>query len=610
MCGIMGYVGDRNAVPLLLQGLRRLEYRGYDSAGLAIINGHGLEVSKASGKIAALTDQLAGAPISGHVGIGHTRWATHGRPTTSNAHPHTDCGGRVAVVHNGIIENHAVLRSALTAAGHTFRSETDTEVIAHLLESHGLEDLPEAVRRTMDDLRGSYAIACIRADDPTTLVAARGGQSPLVIGLGSGETFLASDMPALLGMSVATVVLEDGEIAVLRPDGVTIQTRGGRRVDRRATPLTCSVETAEKGAFPHFMLKEIYEQPDAIRNTLLGRADAATGGIDLPELDVAWSLDEIRRIQFLGCGTSWHAGLVGKYLVEAWTGIAASSEIASEFRAPSTLLDEDRVLSVPVSQSGETADTLRALQSARFTGAPAIGVCNVAGSSLARLSDSVLLTRAGIEIGVASTKAFTAQLAAITLMAISLGLMSRRLDPLLARKLVINLCALPTLMTQMLELDGRIRAIAERVAGHAHALYLGRGIHYPLALEGALKLKEVSYIHAEGYPAGEMKHGPISLIEPGMPVVCVALDGPGFARTAGNIAEVQARDGFVIGLITAGNAEAARLVDVAIPVPATPLWLQPLLAAVPLQLFAYHLGVLRGCDVDQPRNLAKSVTVE
>ncbi|MBI3492663.1 MAG: glutamine--fructose-6-phosphate transaminase (isomerizing) [Acidobacteria bacterium] len=610
MCGIMGYVGACDAVPFLLAGLRRLEYRGYDSAGLAIINGSGLEVAKTPGKIAALETRVAGAALHGRLGIGHTRWATHGRPTECNAHPHTDCGSRVAVVHNGIIENHEALRRTLCAEGHRFRSQTDTEVIAHLVERYLGEGLPDAVRHATRDLHGAYAIACIAADDPTVLVAARGGNSPLVIGLGDGEAFLASDVPALLGVSERTVVLGDGEIAVLRRDGVSLRTLDGQEIHRAPTRLPCSAEAAEKSSYPHFMLKEIFEQPDAVRNTLLDRADADTGEIRLPELDGSKVLSTLNRVQFVACGTSWHAGLVGKHLVEVCSGVPATAEIASEFHAGGSALDDRRVLTVPISQSGETADTLAALRAARDAGSHSVAICNVVGSSLARLAHRVVQTRAGIEIGVASTKAFTAQLSAVTLMALKLGLVTGRLDPSLVRTIVKDLCAIPALMADLLGLSDAIRNVAARFADRQTVLYLGRGLHYPMALEGALKLKEISYIHAEGYPAGEMKHGPISLIDARTPVVCVALRGPSYEKMASNIEEVKARDGVTIALTTAGDAEGARQVDVAIPVPPAPYWLQPLLAAIPLQLFAYHIGVLRGCDVDQPRNLAKSVTVE
>ena len=606
----MGYVGGRDAVPFLLSGLRRLEYRGYDSAGVAIINGHGLEVSKTRGKITTLEHQVAGASLHGRVGIGHTRWATHGRPTECNAHPHVDCGGRVAVVHNGIIENHAALRQSLCAAGHRFRSQTDTEVIAHLIERYADQGLPEAVRRATRDLQGAYAIACIMADDPTVLVAARGGNSPLVIGLGDGETFLASDIPALLGLSERTLVLDDHEIAVLRPDGVTLRTLDGQSVERPPAPLRCSAEAAEKGGYPHFMLKEIFEQPDAVRKTLLGRVDAASGSLELPEVEIRKGAASLHRVQFVACGTSWHAGLIGKHLIEACTGIPASAEIASEFHAGGPVLDDRHVLTVPISQSGETADTLSALHAARAAGSHSVAVCNVAGSSMARLADRVLQTRAGIEIGVASTKAFTAQVSALTLMALKLGCLSGRLEPALVRTIARDLCAMPALMAETLGLNDAVAGVAARIADRQSALYLGRGLHYPLALEGALKLKEISYIHAEGYPGGEMKHGPIALIDAGTPVVCVALRGPTYEKMAGNIEEVKARDGVTIALTTAGDSEAARQVDVAIPVPPAPYWLQPLVAAIPLQLLAYHIGVMRGCDVDQPRNLAKSVTVE
>src|SRR5216117_2952310 len=579
MCGIVGYVGHRAAVSFLLPGLRRLEYRGYDSAGIATVSRMSLDVRKTTGKIADLEALLAADGPQGTLGVGHTRWATHGRPSDANAHPHLDCQSQVAIVHNGIIENYRELRKALVADGHRFRSQTDTEVIVHLIERYQTNGLAGAVLRAARDLQGAYAVACIASNAPDTLVAFRRGSSPLVIGFGHGEMFVASDIPALLGQTREILVLDEGEAAV-------------------------------KSGYPHFMLKEIFEQPEAVRNTMRERVDPEGPDIRIPELGLKdRELAGLNRLCFVACGTSWHAALVGKYLVEAFARVPVEVDIASEFRYRRPVLDS-RVLTVPISQSGETADTLAALREAKDQGSRAVAICNVVGSSLAREADGVVYTRAGLEIGVASTKAFTAQLAAVTLLALKLGLARDLVDPTLVRQVAKGLWELPDLMSIVLQRSDAIRRIAERFVECDHFLYLGRGLTYPLALEGALKLKEISYIHAEGYPAGEMKHGPIALIDSRMPVVAIAPRGATYDKMTSSVEEVKARDGIVIAVATEGDEAIATKADLVIPVPASLEWLQPILFALPLQLLAYHMGVLRGCDVDQPRNLAKSVTVE
>jgi glucosamine--fructose-6-phosphate aminotransferase (isomerizing) len=610
MCGIVGYVGHRDAVSFILPGLRRLEYRGYDSAGLATISRLSIDIRKTTGKIADLEALLASDRPKGTLGVGHTRWATHGRPSDANAHPHLDCQSQVAVVHNGIIENYRELRKALAAEGHRFRSQTDTEVIAHLVERYQTNGLAGAMLRAARDLEGTYAVACIASNAPNTLVAFRRGSSPLVIGFGHGEMFVASDIPALLGQTREILVLGEGELAVVTPDGITLRTLDGVQIQRQPSIVPWDGEAAEKSGYPHFMLKEIFEQPEAVRNTMRERVDPEGPDIRIPELGLKdRELAGLNRLCFVACGSSWHAALVGKYLVEAFARLPVEVDIASEFRYRRPVVDS-RVLTVPISQSGETADTLAALREARDQGSRAVAICNVVGSSLAREADGVLYTRAGIEIGVASTKAFTAQLVAVTLLALKLGLTRNFVDPTLVRQVVKGLWELPDLQSVALQQSDAIRRVAEGFVDRDHFLYLGRGLHFPLALEGALKLKEISYIHAEGYPAGEMKHGPIALIDSRMPVVAIAPRGATYEKMTSNIEEIKARDGIVIAVATEGDEEIGANADLVIPVPPSLEWLQPLLIALPLQLLAYHLGVLRGCDVDQPRNLAKSVTVE
>ena len=614
MCGIVGYVGASTAVDVLVPALKRLEYRGYDSAGVATINGHGLEICKALGKIANLEAQFTrtGSP-AGTIGIAHTRWATHGRPCEENAHPHVDCHHHLAVVHNGIIENHQQLRATLSAKGHRFRSQTDTEVIAHLIEHHlpaAGGDLKDAILRAVRELKGSYAIACIADDRPDTLIAVRGGGSPLVIGAGEREAFLASDIPALLGRSRDVVILEEGDIAVLTRGNVRINRLDGRLVHRPPSPITMSEEAVERNGFPHFMLKEIFEQPEAVRNTFTERIEASKPVVTLPGLGLDdRDLASLSRVSFMACGTSWHAALVGTYQIEEWARLSAEAEIASELRHRHPVR-EPGLLAIPISQSGETADTLAATRLVKSLGTRVVAISNIVGSSLAREADGVLYTRGGLEIGVAATKTFTTQIAAVTLLALKIALARGAVDSHFAVDVIDKLLSVPALMQKTLAQSDAIRRIAQRFADRKDFLYLGRGLQYPMALEGALKLKEISYVHAEGYPAGEMKHGPIALIESGTPVVAIATCGPTLASMASNIQEVKARDGVVVAIVTEGDETTRGVADIQIPIPRAPHWLQPFLVAVPLQLLAYHLATLRGTNVDQPRNLAKSVTVE
>jgi glutamine---fructose-6-phosphate transaminase (isomerizing) len=610
VCGIVGYIGGREASRVLIPGLKRLEYRGYDSAGVAVIQGRVLAIQKARGKIACLEERLQGAPMQGSLGIAHTRWATHGVPSDVNAHPHTDCTGRLAVVHNGIIENHRSLRDRLTAAGHVLVSETDTEVLAHLVEERVNGNLEEAVASVLHEIRGACAMALVDREFPDRLVAARVGGSPLIIGVGEGEYLLASDIPAVLPLTRDILVLEDGEMAILTRTGVEIRRLDGQRVRRLVQRVDWSAEAAEKTGHPHFMLKEIREQPEAVAATLRDRIHPMTGQVHLPDLGVAPdALRRLRRIVLVACGTSWHAALIGKYLLEEWAELPCEVDIASEFRYRHLLLN-DRTLLIPISQSGETADTLAALRAAREKKARVIAICNVLGSSVAREADGVLYTRAGLEIGVASTKSFTTQLVALQLLGIHLGLTLERLAPARAQHLTDHLRQLPQALHQVLARCQGIPELAARYADRRDFLYLGRGIHFPVALEGALKLKEISYVHAEGYPAGEMKHGPIALIEPGLPVVVLAPFGRTYEKVVSNIEEVRARRGAVIAIASDGDRDLAGKAADILPLPYLSEYAAPILETVPLQLLAYHIAIRRGCDVDQPRNLAKSVTVE
>ena len=611
MCGIVGYLGEPDGVPIALDCLKRLEYRGYDSAGVCAVVDGAVDVRRSVGRIANLEATLCAKPLAGRPVIAHTRWATHGRPSSENAHPHVDCGSTLAVVHNGIIENHRALRASLTAEGHTFRSQTDTEVIAHLIEKRRTNGLQSAVRAAVSDLDGVFAIACIAANAPDEVVAVRSGSTPLVIGFGDGEIILASDIPALLWRTRQILILEDGEMATLSRTGVRVERlAGGMSVSRAPSRVSWDADAAERGGFPHFMLKETFEQPDVVRNTLRDRIAPGADEVVLPELGM--SDDELRaldRLAFVACGTSWHAGLVGKYLIESIARVPVEVDIASEFRYRAPVIDRS-TLAVAISQSGETADTLAARREARARHARTLAICNVVGSSLSRDAEGVLYTRAGLEIGVASTKAFTAQLAAVLLLALKLGRARGTLGADDARRLIAALHAVPDQMAQALQRQAEVRALAAQLASSEHMLYLGRGLHYPLALEGALKLKEISYIHAEGYPAGEMKHGPIALIKSGLPVLAIATSSPVVDKVWSNVEEVKARGGLAIAVVDEDDLEAEERADAVLRVPVADYRVQPLLVALPLQLLAYHIGTLRGCDVDQPRNLAKSVTVE
>jgi glucosamine--fructose-6-phosphate aminotransferase (isomerizing) len=613
MCGIIGYVGDREAGGILLEGLRRVEYRGYDSAGIAVLNGAGLAIRRRVGKVTDLATRVAAEPVHGTIGLGHTRWATHGRPSDENAHPHADCTGSVAVVHNGILENYAELRERLRASGHRFCSETDTEVLAHLVEAHWTGepgDLAAAVRAALREIRGAYAVAVLAAGAPDRIVAAKHGAGSVVVGLGKGEAFLASDIPALLPLTRDMVILEDGDVAVLSRDGASVTRLDGSPVVRQATRITWDAERAQRGGFPHFMLKEIYDQPRAVRDTFAGRIDLEEGQVLLPEagLDPA-TVGRFRRVVLVACGTSYHAALVGRYLVERLAGLPAEVDLASEFRYRDLALDAETLV-VALSQSGETADTLGAARAARERGTPVLAITNVVGSALAREATGVVYTHAGPEIGVASTKTFLATLTALYLLGVALGRGRGHLAPIDARKRLDELVEMPGLVTATLEGEPRVRIIARALLRAQSLLYLGRGIHHPIALEGALKLKELSYSHAEGYAGGEMKHGPIALLADGYPVIALVPRDQSYDRMLANVEEVRARGGRIIAVCHEGDAEVARHADHVLPVPAAADLLTPLLSTIPLQLLAYHLATLRGHDVDQPRNLAKSVTVE
>ncbi len=616
MCGIIGYVGKRKAVPILLDGLRRLEYRGYDSAGVAVVTAGGeLEVRRAEGKLHQLEESLLNNPIDGIFGIGHTRWATHGRPSEENAHPHRDCRGDIVVVHNGIIENYVALRRELEQQGHRFQSETDTEVIAHLVEQNYEGDLVKAVRRAVKLLEGIFVFGILSRREPQKIVAVRSGP-PAVIGLGGDEYFLASDVPAILGHTRDMIFLADGDLAVLTPEGVTLTDLEGRPINRQVQRILWDPIMAEKSGYKHFMLKEVFEQPRAVRDTLVGRVSPGSGKIFLGEMDIgAQELRGFETVKIVACGTSWHAGLAGKFMIEQLARLPVEVDYGSEFRYRDPILDE-RTLAVLISQSGETADTLAAQREARRRGAKTIAICNVTGSMLTREADGTLMTHAGPEIGVASTKAFTCQLTALFLLGMRLGQVRGCLDEATSRQLVNELLAIPGKLETVLSHDPEYRELARHLFRAKDFLFLGRGIHYPIALEGALKLKEVSYIHAEGYPAGEMKHGPNALIDENLPVVVVATRDDSeasrlrYEKTLANIQEVKARGGKVMAVACEGDEALAGQVDHIIYVPAAVELLLPILEVVPLQLFAYHVAVRLGCDVDQPRNLAKSVTVE
>jgi glucosamine--fructose-6-phosphate aminotransferase (isomerizing) len=613
MCGIVGYVGGRDAVPVILGGLRRLEYRGYDSAGLAVVRGGELLRRRAAGKLGNLADSLAKEPLSGEWGIGHTRWATHGRPTEENAHPHQDGQGRIVVVHNGIIENHLELKARLQAAGHHFVSQTDTEVVAHLVASYYQGSLEQAARRALAEIRGVYALVLMHRDEPRRLVAARLGP-PLVVGLGEGEHFVASDVPALLPHTRDFLFLEDGDVAALTPTAVSVTRHDGRAVERKPQRISWDPVQAEKGGYRHFMLKEIHEQPRAMRDTLVGRISLEEGEVHLEELGpAAERLRAVERAVLVACGTSWHAALVGKFLIEHLAGIPAEVDYGSEFRYRRPLVS-GATLAVAISQSGETADTLGAFREAKARGALPIGICNVQGSMLTREAAGSLLTHAGPEIGVASTKAFTAQLVALALLALHLGRLRGTLGAEAARAHLAELTRVPLRMERALDQEPRVEELCRTLGQARDFLYLGRGVNYPIALEGALKLKEISYLHAEGYPAGEMKHGPIALVEDGLPVVALVPGGSVHEKMLSNLQEAKARGGRLIAVGRAGDDALRALLDPArdalIEVPDAPELWSPFLTVIPLQLIAYHVALRAGRDVDQPRNLAKSVTVE
>src|SRR6266581_367888 len=608
MCGIVGYVGPREAASVLVEGLSRLEYRGYDSAGVAVLNGGGVETRKLAGRIARLRDLLSEAPLHGSCGIGHTRWATHGAPTECNAHPHSDCSGTLALVHNGIIENADVLRTRLEREGHRFTTDTDTETLVHLIEDSVGETLEERVMAALAHVEGTYGIAVVSEADPGKIVVARRG-SPVLLGVGDGEFLVASDASAVLAHTRSVVYLNDGDVAVVTPDGYRVLDREARVQDRAVDDIEWDLEALALGGYPHFMLKEICEQPETVRSTLRGRLLFAEGTARLNGLNLTPEASaQIRRITIVACGTSWHAGLVGRAMIEQLARIPVQVEYASEYRYRRPLRVPD-TLTIAISQSGETADTLEAMRAARAAGSLVLGLVNVVGSTIARESDGGIYLHAGPEIGVASTKAFTSQIAALAMLGLHLG-RQRGLTEEEGRDFVCRLAQLPSLVQRALELEPEVKRLAERYAREHNFLYLGRGVNFPVALEGALKLKEISYIHAEGYPAAEMKHGPIALIDENMPAVFVAPKDDVYTKVLSNMQEVRARGGRIIAVTTEGNGSLSGLVDHQLRVPETAPLLSPIVTTIPLQLLAYHIAVLRGCDVDRPRNLAKSVTVE
>jgi len=624
MCGIVGYVGNKSVVPVIIEGLRKLEYRGYDSAGIAVAgNGEGLQIRRAEGKLRNLEEVIRNKPLDGTYGIGHTRWATHGRPTEENAHPHRDCTGKIVVVHNGIVENYLSLKKKLISEGHKFTTETDTEVIAHLVEKHYFQSgnghrplLEEAVRKAVKELTGVFALVVIAIDEPNKIVAARNGP-PAVIGLGKDEYFVASDVPALLDHTRDLFFLNDGDLAVITQQGVKVTDFDGNPVERKPQRITWDPIMAEKGGFKHFMLKEIYEQPRTVRDTTLGRVSQDTGKIFLDEMQVTEAeFKALKKINIAACGTSWHAGLAGKFMIETLARVPVEVDYASEWRYRDPIIASESI-TLLISQSGETADTIAAQREAKAKGSKTLAICNVVGSMITREAAGTIYTHAGPEIGVASTKAFTGQLTALYLFALYLAQVRGTITPEQAKANVQELTHIPGKLEQILTHDETCEELSKVYGRAQDFLFLGRGIHYPIALEGALKLKEISYIHAEGYPAGEMKHGPNALIDENLPVIIIAtrdVKSPQsmirYEKTISNLQEVKARSGKVIALATEGDKEIAEDADHVIYVPAAPEELSAILEIVPLQLLAYHIAVRRGCDVDQPRNLAKSVTVE
>jgi glucosamine--fructose-6-phosphate aminotransferase (isomerizing) len=612
MCGIVGYIGDRDSVPIIMDSLRRLEYRGYDSAGIAVIDADGRLVgSKSEGKLERLAERLAnGEALHGTVGIGHTRWATHGKPSDENAHPHLDCSGKFAVVHNGIIENYVQLRAELTAQGHTFASETDTEVLAHLIERYYQGDLVTAIRHTLGQVAGAFALGVISSDAPDRLIFARNGASPLVVGLGDGEMFVASDIPAILQYTRKVIVLEEGEVVEVRRDGYALTAFDGKTIEREVRQISWEASSAEKSGFKHFMLKEIFEQPNVIKETLAGRIDESHDvqlGMELGIEEIV--LRAMTKISITGCGTAYHAGMVGMYLMRALCKIPVEMELASEFRYGDRAMDP-RTLTIAMSQSGETADTIEAVKIAREAGAPIIGICNVIGSHLTRMADGTVLTRGGPEISVAATKTYVSQAIAATLLALYLARVrkSAPLDRL--REIAEGTRLLPAAIDVVLNTSDAVKKVARKMRRAKSVLFLGRYVNFPTALEGALKLKEISYIHAEGYAAGEMKHGPIALLDPRTPVVGIVTDGRVREKMLSNLSEAKAREAPLIIVANHGDDEAAAIADHVLWVPKVDELLSPIVNVIPLQLLAYHIADIDGKDVDQPRNLAKTVTVE
>ncbi|OGL06097.1 MAG: glutamine--fructose-6-phosphate aminotransferase [Candidatus Rokubacteria bacterium RIFCSPLOWO2_02_FULL_71_18] len=612
MCGIVGYVGDKQAVGIIVEGLKRLEYRGYDSAGVAVLQGGALEVRRAAGRIKVLEGILRERPVTGALGIGHTRWATHGRPSDENAHPHTDCTGSLVVVHNGIFENYLEVKERLAAEGHRFQSETDTEVLAHLIEHHlkSTGRLDRAVKVALREMTGSYAIGVVSAAAPDRLVAAKQGAGSVVVGLGRGEMFVASDIPAILAHTRDVIILEDGEVAVVTAAGVELSTLDDEPVQREPVRIHWDPIMAEKGGYRHFMLKEIHEQPRAITDTFRGRFSLETGNVVLADVNLdPDTVRGIERVVLLACGTAFHAAMLGRAMIERLAGLPAEADLGSEFRYRDAIVGPETLV-VAVSQSGETADTLGAVKAARAKGCPILAITNVVGSALSREATGTLAMHAGPEIGVASTKAFSTMIVAVYLLGLWLGRQRSALGSEEVKKRLHDLVEIPRLVEKTLELDGQLTAIAKDLAHARDFLYLGRGLQYPIALEGALKLKEISYIHAEGYAGGEMKHGPIALIDEGLPVVALVPRDGSYERMLGNIEEVRARDGLVVAVAHAGDRNVAAKARYVIEIPPCAELLAPLLTVVPLQLLAYHIAVRLGRDVDQPRNLAKSVTVE
>ncbi|HXP91971.1 MAG TPA: glutamine--fructose-6-phosphate transaminase (isomerizing) [Candidatus Binatia bacterium] len=612
MCGIVGYVGGRDSVPIILDALQRLEYRGYDSAGIAVIDEHGaLTGTKAEGKLAHLVERLKnGHAVHGRIGVGHTRWATHGRPSDANAHPHMDCTGKIAVVHNGIIENYGALRAELLAAGHVFKSETDTEVISHLIEANYHGDLVEAVRHSLAQVRGAYALGVISSDLPGKLIFARNGASPLVVGVGDGEMFVASDTPAILQYTRKVVVLREGELVEVGRDGFALSAFDGAPIVRDVEQVMWDAGAAEKSGFKHFMLKEIFEQPNVVKETLAGRIDESNDVQLASELGIHDSFFRaMTKISITGCGTAYHAGMVGMYLMRALCRLPVEMELASEFRYGDRLMDP-RTLTIAMSQSGETADTIEAVRIAQEAGSPILGVCNVVGSHLGRLADGMLYTRGGPEIGVAATKTYLSQTIATVLLAIYLARVRGTTPVERLREIAENTKLLPAAVDVVLNTSEKIKRVARRIRRARSVLFIGRYVNFPTAIEGALKLKEISYIHAEGYAAGEMKHGPIALLDSKVPVVGIMTDGRVREKMISNLMEAKAREAPIVVVANHGDEEAAALADHVFWVPRVDELLSPIVNVVPLQLLAYHIADIDGKDVDQPRNLAKTVTVE